>query len=206
MRTWGQSKISSYCFYIWCDSRELGGRCVHSGEELLRQGHIQNSVKHQRRSSFAKTAKGLVTLTVSTKKLGAEGDCNCMELVAAGWCARIWFRFDQIIRNLTSGDLEISLVVLQLGVNGLKKTRSFISQTCLREEGRRSSGIQCVERLQIIGLMLVYADVLFTCGECGFNYLGSWSFSKECAWNLGTKSMLHCFRKEKCQLSDTLEI
>ena len=26
-----------------------------------------------------------------------------MELVAAGWCARIWFRFDQIIGNLACG-------------------------------------------------------------------------------------------------------
>ena len=27
--------------------------------------------------------------------------------------------------------------------------------------------------------MLVYVDVLFTCGECSFNSLGSWSYSKE---------------------------
>ena len=26
MRTWGQSKISSYCFFVWCKSRELEGR------------------------------------------------------------------------------------------------------------------------------------------------------------------------------------
>ena len=25
MRTWGQFKISSYCFFVWCKSRELGG-------------------------------------------------------------------------------------------------------------------------------------------------------------------------------------
>ena len=30
----------------------------------------------------------------------------------------------------------------------------------------------------MIGLMLVYVDVLFMCGECVFNFLGSWSFSK----------------------------
>ena len=27
--------------------------------------------------------------------------------------------------------------------------------------------------------MLVYVDVLFMCGECVFDFLGSWSFSKE---------------------------
>ena len=31
----------------------------------------------------------------------------------------------------------------------------------------------------MIGLMLVYVDVLCTCGEFGFNFLGSWSYSKE---------------------------
>ena len=39
----------------------------------------------------------------------------------------------------------------------------------------------------MIGLMLVYVDVLFTCGECGFNSLGSWPYSREWVWNLGTK-------------------
>ena len=41
-------------------------------------------------------------------------------------------------------------------------------------------------------------------GECDFNFLGSWSYSKEWVWNLGTKSILHCFRKVKCQLGDIL--
>ena len=55
----------------------------------------------------------------------------------------------------------------------------------------------------MIGLMLVYVNVLFTCGECGFNSLGSCFYSKEWMWNLGTKSMLHCFREVKCQLGIT---
>ena len=48
-------------------------------------------------------------------------DCKYMELVAARWCSRKWLRFDQTIRNLTSGDLGMPLVVIQLGVNRLKK-------------------------------------------------------------------------------------
>ena len=48
-------------------------------------------------------------------------DCKYMELVAARWCSRKCLRFDQTIRNLTSGDLGILLVVIQLGVNRLKK-------------------------------------------------------------------------------------
>ena len=36
-----------------------------------------------------------------------------------------------------------------------------------------------------------YVDVLFTCGECGFYSLGSWSYFKEWVWNLETKFMLY---------------
>ena len=49
-------------------------------------------------------------------------------------------------------------------------------------------------------------DVLFSCGECGFNSLGRWSYSKEWMRNLGTKGMLHCFREVKCQLGHTPRI
>ena len=57
----------------------------------------------------------------------------------------------------------------------------------------------------MIGLILVYVDVLFTCGECGFKSLGSSSYSKEWMFNLGTQSLLQCYREVKCQLDDTPE-
>ena len=44
-----------------------------------------------------------------------------MELVAVDWCTRKWLSFDQTIRNFTSGDLEILLVVTQLGLTRFKK-------------------------------------------------------------------------------------
>ena len=43
------------------------------------------------------------------------------------WCTRKWLRFDQTIRTLLAGDLGIPLVVIQLRVTGLKKTRPCIS-------------------------------------------------------------------------------
>ena len=46
-----------------------------------------------------------------------------MEFVAAGWCTRKWLKLNQTIRNLTSGYLGISLLVIGLGVTRLKKTR-----------------------------------------------------------------------------------
>ena len=39
--------------------------------------------------------------------------------VATGWCTRKWLRFDQTIRNFTSGDLGIPLVVIHLWVTGI---------------------------------------------------------------------------------------
>ena len=45
-----------------------------------------------------------------------------MELLAADWCTAKWLRFDQTIRNLTSGDLVIPLVMIPLGVTRLRKT------------------------------------------------------------------------------------
>ena len=45
-------------------------------------------------------------------------------------------------------------------------------------------------------VMLVYVDVLLTCGKYSFNSLGSWSYSKEWVWILGTQSIysfIHSF-------------
>ena len=48
-----------------------------------------------------------------------------------------------------------------------------------------------------------YVDVIYTCGERGFSCLASWFYSKKCVWNLGTKSILYCFREVRCQQDDT---
>ena len=50
-----------------------------------------------------------------------------MEFVAAGWCTRKWLRLDQIIRNLTLGDLGIPLLVIQLEAIRLKKGQGRVS-------------------------------------------------------------------------------
>ena len=54
-------------------------------------------------------------------KCGVWVDCKRLEFVTAGCCTRKWLRFDQTIRNLTSGDLRIPLEVSRQGVTGLKK-------------------------------------------------------------------------------------
>ena len=87
---------------------------------------------------------------------GGGVHCRCMELVAVGWCTRMWLRLYQTIRNLSSGDLGIPLVVIRLGVTRLKKPRVV----CLSDlfEGRGEKGqcdLLCVECLSVIGLMVL---------------------------------------------------
>ena len=79
-----------------------------------------------------------------------------MELVAVGWCTRKWLRLYQTIRNLTSGDFRIPLVVSRLGVTRWKRTRVV----CLSDlfEGRWEKGqcdLVCVEHPSRIELMVV---------------------------------------------------
>ena len=65
-----------------------------------------------------------------------------MKFVAAGWCTRKRLRLYQTIKNNTSGDLGFPLVVIRLGVTGLKKTRVvYLLDLFEREEGRRGSVI-----------------------------------------------------------------
>ena len=66
-------------------------------------------------------------------------DCKCIEFVAVGWCAGKYLRLNQTIRSHTCGDLEISLLVIRLGVTRLKKSM-FV---CLLDlfGGRGRSGV-----------------------------------------------------------------
>ena len=48
---------------------------------------------------------------------------------------------DQTIRNLTCGDLQISLMVIRLGVTGLKKTTIVYLLDLLGGRGRRDGMI-----------------------------------------------------------------
>ena len=55
-------------------------------------------------------------------------NCNCMELVATGWCTRKWLRFDQI-ENQIEKDNVMYLVDLFEGM------------------GKKDTAIYCVEHL-----------------------------------------------------------
>ena len=65
-------------------------------------------------------------------------------------------RFDDTIRNITSGDLGIPLLVTRLGVTGLTKVRVVYLLELF--EGKRVKGqrdLVRAERLQMIRLMVV---------------------------------------------------
>ena len=69
-----------------------------------------------------------------------------MEFIAIGWCTRKWLRLYQTVRDLTSGDLGIPLVVIRLGVTGLKKTRVVYLLDLFEGRGeKRQSNLVCVE-------------------------------------------------------------
>ena len=40
-------------------------------------------------------------------------ECKYMEYLAVGWCRRKWLRLYETIRNLTSGEIGILLVVIR---------------------------------------------------------------------------------------------
>ena len=111
-------------------------------------------------------------------------------IVATGCFTSMWLRFDQTITNLTSGDLGIPVVVIRLTVSGLAKARVVYLVGLFEGKGSNKQwNLLRVEHLQIIGLLCNggYVDVLFTCGECGFGSLGSWSYSIEWVWSLEQK-------------------
>ena len=63
-------------------------------------------------------------------------------------CRLMWLRLDQTMRNLTSGDLGILLVVIQLRVTGMKKSKVLYLLDLF--EGRGEKGqwdLACLERL-----------------------------------------------------------
>ena len=64
-----------------------------------------------------------------------------MQFVATGCCSRKWLRFNQTMRNLTSGDLGILVTVSQLGVTRLKKTRVVYLLDVFEGRGERMDSV-----------------------------------------------------------------
>ena len=73
-------------------------------------------------------------------------ECKNTEFVAAGWCTGKWLRLYQTIRNLTSGDTGIPLVVIRPEVTGLEKNR--VVYLLDLSEGRRVNGPCDLVRLE----------------------------------------------------------
>ena len=81
---------------------------------------------------------------------------RCIEFVATGWGTGKWSKIYQTITNLTSGDMGISLLVIQLGVTGLKKIRLIYLLGLFQGRGEKGQGnLVCVEHHWVIGLMVV---------------------------------------------------
>ena len=69
-------------------------------------------------------------------------------------CTGKWLRLYQTIKNLTAGD--IPLVVIRLEVTKLKKIRLVYLLDLFKGKGEKGQcNLECVERLWMIGLMVV---------------------------------------------------
>ena len=109
---------------------------------------------------------------------------------------RMELRLNQTIRNLTSVDLEILLVVIRLGVTVLKKTGLVYLLDLFEERGEEGwCDLVCVKCLSAIGLMVVLL--------MPFSYMMSMVLV---LWRFKDKIMLYCFREVKHQQSYTSEI
>ena len=133
LRTWGQSKISSSCICVWCESGELRRRrssrfpCVTPVVETFSIDRVTfripsniNDGTPLRKQLTALIGRLLLQKSSTTDprsdskcgsdwrccKCGLWVDCKCMEFIAAGWSTKTWLRFNQTIRNFTSGDAD----------------------------------------------------------------------------------------------------
>ena len=88
--------------------------------------------------------------------VGVWVECKSMELMAASWCTRKWLRLYQTIRNITSGDMGIWIVVMRLGVTRLKNFRLVYLSDLLERRGENGQcDLGCLECLWMIWLMVV---------------------------------------------------
>ena len=169
-REWrrGVSEISSYCFFFWCESRELGGRgssrffCVIPVVETFSSDRVTFRIPSNisdrallGKQSTALTRRPLLQKRSTTdfwqdSKCGSNWrccecrvwvDCRCMEFVVAGWCARKWLRFYQTMRNKKS-------YFWWFGKSELKKTRVLYLLDLFEERGEDGQcNLVCVECL-----------------------------------------------------------
>ena len=77
-----------------------------------------------------------------------------MEFVAIRWCTGKYLRLDRTVRDFACDNIEVSLVVIRLGVTGPKKTDFSCPE--LGERGKkRWRNLLFVERPKVIALMVV---------------------------------------------------
>ena len=148
IKTWSQSKISPYCFVFGVNQEylEVEGSQTFSCVTPVVETFSLHRVAFRAQSNINEGATLQKQPTALTRWLprqkdpntdlrpdskygsnwrcyewGEWADCRCMEYVDASWCTRKWLRLYQTIRNLTSGDLGILLMVIRLGGTGLRK-------------------------------------------------------------------------------------
>ena len=212
MRTWGQSKISSYCFCVWCESGELRGRgsprfpCVTPMVESFSSDRVAFGISSNMTMELhCKTANDLNTLTVFVKKL--------YHRLPTGFQMRIW---PEVLWMWGVGELKVhGIRSRRLVSKEVVEARSNYKKSYVWWFGNPvygdSTGSNLIEEDQgPVSTRLVWGKreegALWysacgassddwanggyddKCGECGFGSLGSWSYSHDWVLNLGDKN------------------
>ena len=205
-----------YLFLVWIrrNKREEDSKiplCNPSGWNLLlRQSRPRNSVKHQRRSSSAKTANSLDMLIVSSKRLHQRPPTGMQVCI---WQDVLWV---WVVGGLLVHGIRIRRLVqkevVKVGSNykrsyfwwrgnpasgdSTESNRTEKSQGCVSAGlvwGKGREGAVWLSACGVTSDHQVngdYVDVSLTCCECGLGSTGRWPYSKEWVWNLETKIVL----------------
>ena len=174
MRTWDQSKISSCCLCVWCNSRALIGRgSPRSPAPIFFIIQVIFFIPNNN------GGKLLHRPSTTYKSYWAESHLHGGNISPA--CFHGYLAI--------TGDWPVYLVD-KLSWVSYKGLFDRVAYGILSNiNGGGATPRRYVECLWMIGLMVVMLMVFFQVWwvGVGVSSLGNWSYSKECVWNLRTK-------------------
>ena len=217
MRRRGLSKITSYCICIWSETGEIGGKrssrfpCVTPWAEIFSLDRVELRIllNINNRVPLRKQPTALICWLFHKKAPPKTSDWTASAdliggavSVGCGWTAthgihhcrqvhKAVVEFESNYKksynwwtgNRTCGDLT--------GSNQIGKGQGHVSAGLVWGKGREGAVWLSASKVPSDHWVNSdYVDVLLMHGKSGLGFLGSWSYSKEWVWNLGTKSVL----------------
>ena len=216
MRTWGRSKIKSYCICVWYESGEIGGRsstfpCVTPVVEIVSLDRVALRISWNINDRVP-LRKQPTTLTCWLfPQKGSTRHSTGLQVRIWLEVLWVWGVGGQLLHGIRSLRL-VHKEVVEVGSNYKKSYLwwpgnlacgdSTGSNWIGKGQGRVSArlvwgkGREGAVWLTAHGVPSDhwangdYVDVVLMCGERGWVSLGSWFYPKEWVWSLGTKIVL----------------